>query len=146
VAALAVLPDAARRAARVLVARGVLKLVGLDAQHRAGDSRTASARQEDLRALPEEADSNLVWGHLCPEPSGAQQQVALPYQPPEKLQAALLLEEVSTRPASSKQGLAALWALVEPAERPLAVLWVSSLRVLEPLPVLQAPQAELMQA
>jgi hypothetical protein len=137
VTALDVLQHAARRDARGLAVQGDPQLAVPDAQSPDAQEicfgerrqvlgwRTDAGLLEDLRAPPEVADSNLVWGRLCPEPPGAQPRLALLSQPPEKPQAALLQEKALTLPASLKRALAALPALVVPPESPGAAQRVS---------------------
>jgi hypothetical protein len=72
----AVLRDVVRRAAQALVGRGALQLAGRAArnpdaleiaigiQNQDEDSLMAAERQEDSRALPVAADSNLAWAEF----------------------------------------------------------------------------------
>jgi hypothetical protein len=140
--ALTVLPGVARRSVRVLAVRGVPKLAVQDAQRqcareilmgqrrRAAERLTVAGPREDSHALPEAADSNLVWGQPCLQPPAAQPQ-------PAQMQAEALPQAVSSRQVHATPP-----TLAVAPKRPGAAQRASLLLSMEPLLVLQAPRAE----
>jgi hypothetical protein len=99
--------------------------------------------REDLRALPEATDSNLVWGQPCPAPRDALHRLAWWGLLTEKLQGARTQKKVLPRGLSSRQAFAVPPALIAPPEQPAAVRQVSPLLV-EQTQVLQALGAEAL--
>jgi hypothetical protein len=142
----AVLPDGMRRAVQALavpdapesavpdVQRQAVKEISIG-ERRAAEQAPGVEAAEDSRALPEAADSNLVWERILPEQPGAQSRLVLLLpQPPENSPAAWL------RAASSPQALAA------PPEGRQAARQVWKSRAAERELVLQAQRAEASRA